>query len=84
MTWHPSKNQSVTIWCERCRKYVTRSRKTGKCPFCQEDEHCSIEIRQLFFEAQSKVGPALDHRCLVCGGVFQNGECIECGHSVLS
>ena len=34
MSWHPSKTQSVTVWCEKCKKYITRSRIDGNCPFC--------------------------------------------------
>ena len=38
MSWHPTKNQSVTAWCIKCKKYTTRSRVDGKCPFCRESK----------------------------------------------
>jgi len=42
------------------------------------------DIVQIFAEAQIKVGPKGDGRCPKCNGIFQDGECIECGHSIRS
>lgn len=36
--WYPSKTQSVSFYCPGCKAYVSRSRITGKCPYCEEKD----------------------------------------------
>ncbi len=41
MSWNPSKGESVSIWCNRYKRYVNKSRIDGKCEFTDTtNEHC--------------------------------------------
>lgn len=48
----------------------------------QTEEELDPDIKAIFMEAQRNRHARGEGRCAVCGGVFQRGECIECGHSV--
>lgn len=54
----------------------------GEDPPWAEDEWFSVN--EIFRDAQDKTGIRGDNRCPVCGGIFQRGECIECGHKITS
>jgi len=49
-------------------------------PVKEDNLSISTEVINLFRDAQGLKGPRFDHRCMVCGACFENGECIECGH----
>ncbi len=44
------------------------------------EEKRYYDIKRIFKEAQCTAGARSDGRCLACGGLYQRGECIECGH----
>lgn len=46
------------------------------------DEDHLKDIKDIFREAQETPTGKGCGRCAACGGVFQQGECIECGHKI--